>query len=78
VGPFAAVGLGGVETWERTAANLLPHLSGASELRGLERHVPPPAVLAEAAARRDEALARELLAERAAYEASRPPSTQTT
>lgn len=64
VGPFQAVALGGVATWERTAANLLPQLSSAQELPRLARFLPPPDSLAETAARRDRALARELREER--------------
>jgi 3-hydroxybutyryl-CoA dehydrogenase len=37
VGPFAAIGLGGLDTWNRTAANLGPELSTASDLGDLSR-----------------------------------------
>lgn len=64
VGPFAAVALGGVETWQRVGANLLPELSTAPELPSLGRFVPGDEAEVEAAARRrDRALARELLEE---------------
>lgn len=65
VGPFAAIALGGTATWERAAANLLPHLATNDELPGLGRFVPGDEDgLAGLAERRDRALARELLEER--------------
>jgi 3-hydroxybutyryl-CoA dehydrogenase len=65
VGFFEAIALGGVETWQRTAANLLPELSTATRIGDLERWVTrDPERLAGAAARRDRGLARDLLAER--------------
>jgi 3-hydroxybutyryl-CoA dehydrogenase len=65
VGPFQAVALGGVATWERVGANLLPELSAAVELPSLERFARGGEADLEAAAdRRDRALARELLEER--------------
>jgi len=65
VGFFTAVGLGGVATWERVAANVLPQLSAATELSGLERWTPADrSLLAEAAERRDRGLAHDLREER--------------
>lgn len=62
VGFFRAIALGGVATWERTAANLLPELSAATSLTELDRWVESDAsVLAETTLRRDEGLARDLL-----------------
>lgn len=67
VGPFEAVALGGVETWERAAGNLVPELSTAAELGSLARFVPGEDVdLAPLAERRDRALAEELIRERGA------------
>lgn len=64
VGPFAAMGLGGLETWVRAAANLVPLLSTASELGefarfGMDRHE-----LARLGASRDQMLAADLRLER--------------
>jgi 3-hydroxybutyryl-CoA dehydrogenase len=65
IGFFQAIALGGVDTWQRTAANLLPELSTAQELGDLRRWVTADEEsLAEAAARRDRGLARALLEER--------------
>lgn len=65
IGFFQAIALGGVETWERTAANLLPLISTASEIRELGRWLPgEESVLAAAASSRDEGLARDLVEER--------------
>jgi 3-hydroxybutyryl-CoA dehydrogenase len=65
IGFFRAIALGGVDTWERTAANLLPELSAATRIAGLRRWLEPDqAVLAEAAERRDRGLVRDLLEER--------------
>lgn len=65
VGFFTAVALGGVATWERAARNLLPHLSTAGEVHGLERFIPKDAaLLVRAAERRDRGLARDLAEER--------------
>ena len=65
VGPFAAVALGGVPTWERVGENLVPELSTAQHLGELGRWVPQDeAALAAARERRDRALAEELVRER--------------
>jgi 3-hydroxybutyryl-CoA dehydrogenase len=64
IGFFDAITLGGVATWQRTSANLLPELSTATELPDLRRLAPDPAELADVAARRDQGLARDLLDER--------------
>ena len=64
VGPFAAIGLGGLDTWMRSAANLLPELSTAADLGDLARFAGPEgAELERLAASRDAALARELRGE---------------
>jgi 3-hydroxybutyryl-CoA dehydrogenase len=65
IGFFRAIALGGVETWERTAANLLPLISAATEIQELGGWVRGgDDELAAAAARRDAGLARDLLEER--------------
>lgn len=64
VGFFTAVALGGVSTWERAARNLLPQISAATEVSGLERWTPKDErLLADAAETRDRGLAREFDAE---------------
>ncbi len=65
VGPFQAIALGGVETWNRSAANLVAELSTAPSLPDLSALATSNGDLEEVAARRDRALARELLEERA-------------
>jgi 3-hydroxybutyryl-CoA dehydrogenase len=68
IGFFQAIALGGVETWERTAGNLLPLLSSASKISALGELLPSAeATLAAAATRRDEGLARDLIEERSGY-----------
>ena len=64
IGFFDAIALGGVATWQRTSANLLPELSTATELPDLRRLAPDPAELTDVAASRDRGLARDLLDER--------------
>jgi 3-hydroxybutyryl-CoA dehydrogenase len=64
VGPFAAIGLGGLDTWSRSAANLVPELATGDELGDLARFVPGGDELARLAAGRDAALAEELRRER--------------
>jgi 3-hydroxybutyryl-CoA dehydrogenase len=65
IGFFQAIALGGVATWQKTGANLLPLISAATELPELSRWVQKgDEELAAVAARRDEGLARDLLAER--------------
>ncbi len=65
VGFFKAIALGGVGTWQRAAANLVPELSTAKELPDLRRWVDPddPA-LDDLAQRRDRGLAHDLIEER--------------
>jgi 3-hydroxybutyryl-CoA dehydrogenase len=66
VGFFRAIALGGVDTWERTAANLFPVLSAATELDELGRWLESgTGANEETAARRDRGLARDLLDDRA-------------
>ena len=64
VGPFQAIALGGVDTWNRSGANLVPELSTERGLPDLHGLAPGNGSLEEVAARRDRALARELLEER--------------
>jgi 3-hydroxybutyryl-CoA dehydrogenase len=65
IGFFEAIALGGVETWEKTAANLLPLISSATTIPDLGGLLPTAdSALAAAAARRDEGLARDLIDER--------------
>jgi 3-hydroxybutyryl-CoA dehydrogenase len=68
VGFFEAISLGGVATWQRTSANLLPELSAATELPDLREWTQDPASLADVAARRDRGLARDLIDERSELE----------
>jgi 3-hydroxybutyryl-CoA dehydrogenase len=64
IGFFQAIALGGVETWEKTAANLLPLISAATEIPELSSWVRSgDDELAAVAARRDAGLARDLLEE---------------
>jgi 3-hydroxybutyryl-CoA dehydrogenase len=66
-GPFETVGLGGAPTFDAIAENLFPVLSDAKASSGFAAHVPSdPQLLASLRERRDEALAAELRAERAA------------
>jgi 3-hydroxybutyryl-CoA dehydrogenase len=66
-GPFETVGLGGASTFDAIAENLFPVLSDAKAGSGFAAHVPSdPQLLAALRERRDEALAAELRAERAA------------
>ena len=65
IGFFEAIALGGVDTWETTAVNLLPLISTATEISDLKGWLPgADATLAAAAARRDVGLARDLIEER--------------
>jgi 3-hydroxybutyryl-CoA dehydrogenase len=66
VGFFKAIALGGVDTWQRTSANLLPELSAATDLPDLTQWTGDPASLADVATRRDAGLARDLIEERSA------------
>jgi 3-hydroxybutyryl-CoA dehydrogenase len=69
IGFFQAIALGGVTTWQRTAANLLPQISAATELPDLGGWIRNgDSELAAAAARRDEGLAKELLEERRGHD----------
>jgi 3-hydroxyacyl-CoA dehydrogenase len=73
VGPFAIAALGGVETWLTVGENLLPELSTAGDLAGLDRH----AALDDpetTAAVRDKALAEELYRERDRARSTMRPS----
>jgi len=66
---FTAIALGGVGTWQRASANLLPELSAAVEVGDLSRWTPSDnELLAAAAARRDRGLAADLLDERRSHD----------
>src|SRR5919204_1087104 len=58
VGPFQAIALGGVDTWNRSGANLVPELSTERRLPDLHGLAPSNGSLEEVAARRDRALAQ--------------------
>jgi len=64
LGPFRAMALGGIETWNRSAANIVPELSTASALPDLHGFARTDGDLDAVARTRDAALARELLSER--------------
>src|SRR2546421_5094782 len=65
VGPFASIGLGGVDTWNRAGSNLLPEISTAAALGDLSRFVATDAEeLKRLGEARDSALAEELRSER--------------
>jgi 3-hydroxybutyryl-CoA dehydrogenase len=65
IGFFKAIALGGVDTWQRTAANLLPELSSENTIGDLQQWLSDDGeILAQAAARRDRGLVRNLLEER--------------
>jgi 3-hydroxybutyryl-CoA dehydrogenase len=71
-GPFETVGLGGAQTFDAIAENLYPLLSDAKSGAGFAAHVPHDAEeLASLRERRDNALAADLRAERAAQSAER-------
>jgi 3-hydroxybutyryl-CoA dehydrogenase len=64
VGPFEAAALGGIDTWRRIGENLLPALSDAQDLEGLERWLTADEpTLSATRQRRDAALASELISE---------------
>ncbi len=64
-GPFETAALGGVDTFMRVAANLLPRLSAATDAAGLERWTKrSPAELDRLRQRRDRALAEQLARDR--------------
>lgn len=61
VGPFPAAALGGASTWRQVGKNLLPELSQANDLEGIEHWLEyDPAVLSEIRERRDVALIEQL------------------
>jgi 3-hydroxybutyryl-CoA dehydrogenase len=60
VGPFRAMALGGVDTWNRSAANIVPELSTAAALPDLNGFARTAGDLEADARARDAALAREL------------------
>lgn len=64
VGFFRAIALGGVDTWQRSAKNLLPEISAANEIGDLRRWVHENGELAAIAERRDKGLAEDLVRDR--------------
>jgi 3-hydroxybutyryl-CoA dehydrogenase len=60
VGPFRAMALGGIDTWNRSAANIVPELSTAAALPDLNGFARMAGDLEADARARDAALAREL------------------
>jgi 3-hydroxybutyryl-CoA dehydrogenase len=60
VGPFRAMALGGIDTWNRSGANIVPELSTASALPDLHGFARTDGDLDAEARARDAALAREL------------------
>jgi 3-hydroxybutyryl-CoA dehydrogenase len=66
VGFFRAIGLGGVETWQRSAANLVPHISAADRIGDLRRWVHENDGAVELAEQRDRGLAEDLIRDRRA------------
>lgn len=75
VGPFETAALGGIDTWRRVGENLLPELSDAQDLEGLERWLfTDEGALAAARERRDAALASELAREFAESSEARKPA----
>jgi 3-hydroxybutyryl-CoA dehydrogenase len=64
VGFFRAIALGGVDTWQRSAKNLVPEISAASEIGDLRRWVHENGELDAIAERRDKGLAEDLIRDR--------------
>jgi 3-hydroxybutyryl-CoA dehydrogenase len=64
VGFFRAIALGGVDTWQRSARNLVPEISASSEIGDLRRWVHENGELAAIAERRDQGLAEDLIRDR--------------
>ena len=60
VGPFRAMALGGIDTWNRSGANIVPELSTVSVLPDLHGFARADGDLEAEARARDAALAREL------------------
>jgi 3-hydroxybutyryl-CoA dehydrogenase len=60
VGPFRAMALGGIDTWNRSGANIVPELSTAAALPDLHGFARTAGDLEADARARDAALAREL------------------
>lgn len=78
VGPLRSIALGGVETWNRAAANIVPELSTAAQLGDLGEVAIAGGDLGSDADRRDAELARELRnaqARTAASPSRRAPSS---
>jgi 3-hydroxybutyryl-CoA dehydrogenase len=64
VGFFRAIALGGVDTWQRSAKNLVPEISAADEIGDLRRWVHENGELGAIARRRDKGLAEDLIRDR--------------
>jgi 3-hydroxybutyryl-CoA dehydrogenase len=64
VGFFRAIALGGVDTWQRSAKNLVPEISAARDIGDLRRWVHENGQLAAIAKRRDKGLAEDLIRDR--------------
>lgn len=77
VGPFETAALGGADTWRRIGENLLPELSDAQDLAGLERWLLiDQSTLTDVRRRRDESLAAELISERRSATVNQPESNR--
>ncbi len=75
VGPFSAAALGGVATWLQVGENLLPELSRADDLAGLDRWLEADTErLAQARDERDAALVEECQRERGRARSTIRPS----
>lgn len=64
VGFFRAIALGGVDTWQRSAQNLLPEISAADGIGDLRGWVHENGELAAISKRRDRGLAEDLIRDR--------------
>jgi 3-hydroxybutyryl-CoA dehydrogenase len=64
VGFFRAIALGGVDTWQRSAKNLVPEISAVSEIGDLRRWVTEDGELSAIAGRRGRGLAADLIRDR--------------
>jgi 3-hydroxybutyryl-CoA dehydrogenase len=64
IGPMRSIALGGVDTWNRAGANIVPSLSNKTTLQDLGRVAVTGGSAADDAARRDAELAAELVEER--------------
>lgn len=77
VGPFETAALGGADTCRRIGENLLPELSDAHDLAGLERWLLiDQSTLTDVRRLRDESLAAELISERRSSTVNQPGSNR--